>query len=64
MMQYPKEWKIAEDVSDQQNFKDGVPIKRNKRKSTNGFTLSDFLIINKWIMYSKEIDDFSVKDIV
>ena len=64
MMQYPKEWRIAEEVSDQQNFKDGVPIKRNKRKSTNGFTLSDFLIINKWIMYSKEIDDFSVKDII
>tara|TARA_A100001015_G_scaffold299388_1_gene383383 strand:- start:62 stop:1138 length:1077 start_codon:yes stop_codon:yes gene_type:complete len=48
-MTYPKEWSVNEEKSDNDSFKDGVPITRNKQKSLSGLTLSDFLIFNKWL---------------
>lgn len=48
-MTYPKEWSVNEEKSDNDSFKDGIPITRNKQKSLSGLTLSDFLIFNKWL---------------
>ena len=48
-MTYPKEWSINEKNSDNDCFKDGIPITRNKHQSLSGLTLSDFLIFNKWL---------------
>ena len=48
-MSYPKEWSINEKKSDNDFFKDGIPITRNIHKSLSGLSLSDFLIFNKWI---------------
>ena len=48
-MTYPNEWSNNEEKSDNDNFKDGVPVTRNTHKSLSGLTLSDFLIFNKWL---------------
>ena len=48
-MTYPSEWSNNEEKSDNDNFKDGVPVTRNTHKSLSGLTLSDFLIFNKWL---------------
>ena len=53
MMQYPKEWKNKEKIIDQQIYKDDNVIRKKKINSSKGFTLSDFLIINKWLDYTK-----------
>ena len=53
MMQYPKEWKNKEIIIDQQIYKDDKVITKRKINSSKGFTLSDFLIINKWLDYTK-----------
>ena len=49
MMKFPDLWKENELKFDEINFKNGVPIKRNKQKSLNGMTLSDFLIFYNWV---------------
>ena len=59
MMSFPKEWSKNEKIIDQQNFKDDLEKRRNKQKSLKGTTLSDFLIIHKWIMYASSINDLS-----
>ena len=48
-MSYPKEWLVNEKKSDNDCFKDGIPVTRNKHKSLSGLTLNDFLIFNKWL---------------
>jgi tetratricopeptide (TPR) repeat protein len=53
MMQYPREWKNKEKIIDQQIYKDNEVITKKKINSIKGFTLSDFLIINKWLSYTK-----------
>ena len=48
-MTYPKDWSVNEKKSDNDFFKNGIPITRNIHKSLSGLSLSDFLIFNKWI---------------
>lgn len=46
-------WAKNEEIFDKQNYKDGIEKKRIKQKSLSGLTLSDLLIFNKWLSYSK-----------
>jgi len=48
-------WSRNEKDFDKQNYKDGIEKKRIKQKSLSGLTLSDFLIFNKWLGYSKSL---------
>ena len=63
-MPYPKEWSIAEKKIDNKIYKDGKIKKRNKKYSLKGLTLSDFLIINKWLSYAKSINDKSFQNLL
>jgi tetratricopeptide (TPR) repeat protein len=58
MMKFPNEWKLIEDQFDKNNL---IKPKFNKQKSLEGFCLSDFYIIQKWIDYAKGIDDPSIE---
>ncbi|MDC1163692.1 tetratricopeptide repeat protein [Candidatus Pelagibacter sp.] len=64
MMPYPKEWSIAEKKIDSKIYKDSKIKKRNKKYSLKGLTLSDFLIINKWLSYAKSINDKSFQNLL
>lgn len=64
IMPYPKEWSIAEKKIDNKIYKDGKIKKRNKKYSLKGLTLSDFLIINKWLSYAKSINDKSFQNLL
>ena len=56
-MNFPEEWKPAEESFDQKGL-----IKPNERNpSLPMFCLSDFYIIQKWIDYAKGLEDQSVK---
>ena len=54
IMQYPADWVEIERVFDEQITKSHKAI---SQKSLRQFCLSDFLIIHKWIDYSKGIND-------
>jgi tetratricopeptide (TPR) repeat protein len=54
MMQYPEEWQAVETEFDERN--PSTPI-IDKIPSLKKFCLSDYLIIQKWIDYSKGIGD-------
>ena len=64
MMSYPKEWLIAEKKIDSKIYKDSKIKIRKKKNSLKGLTLSDFLIINKWLSYAKSINDKSFQNLL
>ena len=58
-MDYPKKWKkIEQKVKIKKNYN---TIKINN--TVSGMTISDFLVINQWLNYAKEIGDQSYKQI-
>ena len=57
MMKFPKEWEAIERQADQDEL---IKPKQNKKSSLQGFCLSDFYIIQKWIDYARGIDDQSI----
>jgi len=64
MMPYPKEWSIAEKKIDSKIYKNSKIKTRKKKNSLKGLTLSDFLIINKWLSYAKSINDKSFQKFI
>jgi len=59
MMNYTKEWSIAEKKIDSKIYKDSKVKIRKKQNSIKGITLNDYLIINKWLRYAESINDKS-----
>jgi len=57
MMSVPREWKMKEKQFDQNEL---IEPKEKQRASLNGFCLSDFYVIQKWIDYAKGKGDRSV----
>ncbi len=58
-MDYPKKWeKIEKKIKIKKNYN---TIKINN--TVSGMTISDFLVINQWLNYAKEIEDHSYKEI-
>ena len=60
---YKDDWKKIENEMDHKLFKNGKIIKRNAKRSLSGLSLSDFLVLNNWINYSKTINDQSTKNV-
>jgi len=58
-MNYNKKWKQVEEDYDSKENK----LERKLVKSNSGMSILDFLIINNWINYAKNINDVSYKDI-
>lgn len=59
-MKYPVEWSSIEDNFDRSNINHGTKI---IAKSLNVFSLSDFLVIQKWLDFSKGVGDQQFSDI-
>ena len=58
-MNYPKKWeKIEQKIKIKKNYN---TIKINN--TVSGMSISDFLVINQWLNYAKEIGDQSYKQI-
>ena len=58
-MDYPKKWeKIEQKIKIKKNYN---TIKINN--TVSGMSISDFLVINQWLNYAKEIGDQSYKQI-
>ena len=58
-MNYPKKWeKIEQKIKIKKNYN---TIKMNN--TVSGMSISDFLVINQWLNYAKEIGDQSYKQI-
>jgi hypothetical protein len=55
-MQYPEEWQALESQFDEGNL---ITPKIGVMPSLKEFCLSDYLIIQKWIDYSKGIGDLT-----
>ena len=53
MMEYPQEWQALEVEFDKENF----TMPQTHIPSLKEFCLSDYLVIQKWIDYSKGIGD-------
>ena len=62
-IEYNRDWKKFEEIIDNQKIKREEKDEKFFGTTLNKLNISDLLVINNWLAYSKSIEDASLKEI-